>query len=294
MLEHAPLGLGAAANVLRRHWPEYLIEGWALGTFMVSAGIVATLLGAPASPLRHVIASPLERNAVAGLAMGLTAIALIHSPWGKRSGAHMNPAVTLTFLRLGKIKPWDALFFVVAQVLGGTAGVLLVAATAGRTFSDPPVSYAATLPGPAGARVAFAAELAISLGLMLTVLTLASSARFARFTGLAAGCLVATYITLESPLSGMSMNPARSFASAAPGMQWRHLWIYVTAPLLGMLSAAQLFLALGGVRRALCAKLLHPLGVRCIHCGYEPDSTSSATTPPGAIVVSTSPPSARG
>ena len=283
MRAHALLRLRVPADALRRNWPEYLIEGWALGSFMISAGIVATLLGAPASPLQRAIAAPFLRNAVAGIAMGLTAIALIHSPWGKRSGAHMNPAVTLAYLRLGKIKTWDALFFIVAQTLGGTAGVLLVVAAAGRAFSDPPVSYAATLPGPGGAGVAFAAELVISLGLMLSVLTLAASARFARFTGLAAGCLVATYITFESPLSGMSMNPARSFASAAPGMQWQHFWIYVTAPLLGMLTAAQLFLALGGMRRALCAKLLHPLGVRCIHCGYEPhappaDARSSCTT----------------
>jgi len=257
-------------SALRKHWPEYLIEGWALGTFMVSAGVVATLLGSPISPLQRAISTPLGRNVGGGIAMGLTAIALIHSRWGKRSGAHMNPAVTLTFLRLGKIAPWDALFFVIAQVLGGTLGVLLVAALAGHAFSDPPVNYAATVPGPGGPLVAFVAEFAISAGLMLSVLTLSSSARFARYTGLAAGSLVAIYISLESPLSGMSMNPARSFASAAPGMLWQHLWIYLTAPLLGMLAAAQLFLALAGTRRVLCAKLLHPLGVRCIHCGYEP------------------------
>src|SRR6516164_226050 len=105
-------------DALRKHWPEYLIEGWALGTFMVSAGIVATLLGAPSSPLHRAISSPLWSNVGGGIAMGLTAIALIHSRWGKRSGAHMNPAVTLTFLRLGKISPWDALFFVIAQVVG--------------------------------------------------------------------------------------------------------------------------------------------------------------------------------
>ena len=89
-------------NALRQHWPEYLIEGWALGTFMVVAGLVATLLGAPASPVRRALPDPVWRNAAGGIAMGLTAIALIHSGWGKRSGAHMNPAVTLTFLRLGK------------------------------------------------------------------------------------------------------------------------------------------------------------------------------------------------
>jgi aquaporin Z len=266
-------------SALRTHWPEYLIEGWALGTFMVAAGIVATLLGAHASPVYRALPDPLWRNAAGGLAMGVTAVALIHSGWGKRSGAHMNPAVTLTFLRLGKVRPWDALFFVVAQLLGGTAGVLLVAALAGHAFRDPPVSYAATLPGPAGPGVAFAAEFVISAVLMLTVLSLSASRRLAPFTGVTVGCLVATYITFESPLSGMSMNPARSLASAAPGMLWQHLWIYLSAPLLGMLSGAQLFLMVAGARRVLCAKLLHPLGIPCIHCGHEPPAPAGGDSP---------------
>jgi aquaporin Z len=109
---------------------------------------------------------------------------------------------------------------------------------------------------------------------MLTVLSLMASARLAPYTGLIVGCLVATYITFESPLSGMSMNPARSLASAAPGMQWHHLWIYLTAPLLGMLSGAELFLMVAGARRVLCAKLLHPLGIPCIHCGYKPPASA--------------------
>ena len=267
-------------NALRAHWPEYLIEGWALGTFMVAAGLVATLLGAPASPVHRALADPMWRNAAGGIAMGLTAIALIHSGWGKRSGAHMNPAVTLTFLRLGKTQPWDALFFVTAQVLGGMCGVLLVAAFAGHAFSDPPVSYAATLPGPSGPAAAFAAEFVISAVLMLTVLSLTAAARLAPYTGLIVGGLVALYITFESPLSGMSMNPARSLASAAPGMLWHHLWIYLTAPLLGMLTGAQVFLMVAGARRVLCAKLLHPLGVRCIHCGYEPRQATCGKASP--------------
>jgi aquaporin Z len=268
----------ALTSALRTHWPEYLIEGWALGTFMVSAGIVATLLGAPASPLYRALPDPLWRNAAAGLAMGVTAVALIHSGWGKRSGAHMNPAVTLTFLRLGKIRPLDALFFVLAQLLGGLAGVLLVAVLVGRAFSDPPVSYAATLPGPGGPAIAFVAEFAISAVLMLTVLSLSAFRRLAPFTGVTVGALVASYITFESPLSGMSMNPARSVASAAPGMQWHHLWIYLTAPLLGMLSGAQLFLMVAGARRVLCAKLLHPPGIACMHCGYEPSPVHGAAS----------------
>jgi hypothetical protein len=63
-------------------------------------------------------------------------------------------------------------------------------------------------------------------------------------------------------------------------MQWRHLWIYLTAPLLGMLSGAQVFLMVADARRVLCAKLLHPLGVPCIHCGYEPRRAAHGDTSP--------------
>jgi len=259
-----------AWHALRAHWPEYLIEAWALGSFMISAGLVATALGAPQSVIGTAVRAPLLRNMIAGLAMGLTAIALIHSPWGKRSGAHMNPAVTLTFLRLGKTNGWDAMFYIVAQTAGGTLGVLLVAALLGSAFTDAPVSYAATRPGTAGVWGAFVAEWSISGVLMYVVLSLSGTQRFARFTGVAAGVLVALYITFESPLSGMSMNPARTFASAAPAMNWQHYWIYLIAPPLGMLVGAQAFLATRGVASLGCAKLLHPADIRCIHCGFEP------------------------
>src|SRR5262249_58512362 len=221
----------------------------ALGSFMIAAGLVATALGSQASALSNVVVDPMLRNVISGAAMGLTAILLIHSPWGKRSGAHMNPAVTLTFLRLGKTNGWDALFYIVAQIVGGTIGVLLVAVLLGHAFTDAPVSYAATMPGAGGPAVAFAAELAISAVLMFVILSLSGTQRFARLTGFAAGMLVALYISFEAPLSGMSMNPARTFASAAPAMRWDHYWIYVFAPLMGMLGAAQLFVATRGRRK---------------------------------------------
>jgi aquaporin Z len=255
-------------QALRAHWPEYLIEGWALGTFMIAAGVVGTLLEYPGSALNALLLDAFERRVLAGVAMGLTAIALIYSPWGKRSGAHMNPAVTLTFLSLGKVRRVDALFFVLAQFAGGLLGVLAVRTVLGSAFTDPPVSWVTTLPGPDGVYVAFVAEVAISCLLMLAVLTISASKRAAPLTGVVAGCLVATYIALEGPLSGMSMNPARSLASALPGLMLEHLWIYFTAPVVGMLAGAQIHLLLRG--SPACAKLLHPLSVRCIHCGYEP------------------------
>jgi aquaporin Z len=150
--------------------------------------------------------------------------------------------------------------------------VLLVTALAGMAFTAPPVSSVVTLPTPPyGPAQAFAAELLIAFGMMLVVLTVSNS-RLAAYTGLFAGVLVATYISLEAPISGMSINPARSFASAAPAGAWRDLWIYFLAPPLGMLAAAELHLRLRG--NPGCAKLQHPEDVRCIHCGYEPAAIS--------------------
>ncbi len=255
---------------LREHWPEYLIEAWALGTFMVSAAVFAVLFEAPGSPVRAAIGDPTLRRVLGGLAMGLTAIAIIYSPWGQRSGAHMNPAVTLTFLRLGKIARWDALFYIAAQLAGGTFGVLLAWQLLGDAFALPPVRFAATVPGPDGAAVALGAEFLISFAMMSMILAVSGNARVQRFTGLFAGLLVATFISIEAPFSGMSMNPARTFASAAPTGMFGSMWLYVVAPVLGMLSAATLRVHLFPRAPMPCAKYDHSPTQRCIHCGYRP------------------------
>jgi aquaporin Z len=203
-----------------------------------------------------------------GFAMGLTAMALIYSPWGQRSGAHFNPSVTLTFWRLGKVAPWDAVFYVAAQFVGAIAGVGVAATILESWLAHPSVIYAATLPGR-GAGIAFIAEFAISLLLMTVVLTVSNRPRFNRFTGLCAGALVASYIVFEAPLSGMSMNAARTVGSAVYAQAWMALWVYFTAPLLGMLSAAQLYVSVHGVQKILCAKLHHDNAQRCIfRCDY--------------------------
>jgi aquaporin Z len=272
---------GRGLRALREHWPEYLIEAWALGTFMLSAGTFATLLGAPGSPVHQALPHPFLRMALMGLAMGATAISIVHSPWGRQSGAHMNPAVTLTFLRLRKIAGWDAFFYVVAQVLGGTAGVLAVEAVAGRAFAGAPVRFAVTVPGPGGPLPAFAAELAIAFLLMSMILWTSNHPRLSRFTGRFAGAMVALFITFESPFSGMSMNPARTVASALPAGVWTAAWIYFLAPLFAMLLASEVYLRLMGAHRVHCAKLDHRGDRRCIfRCGYhvEPPATSHAAT----------------
>jgi aquaporin Z len=266
--------MAVGLKALRRHWPEYLMEAWGLGMFMVSAAVFTTLLEFSGSPAHGAFSDPDLRRALVGAAMGLTAIAIIYSPWGQQSGAHLNPAVTLTFLRLKKVAGWDAFFYVLAQFAGGALGVLLAAVFLGKAFTNPPVGYAATVPGMQGMALAFGAEFLISMGLMLTVLIVSNSKKIARLTGLCAGILVATYITVEAPLSGMSMNPARTFASAAWGGGWTGAWIYYTAPVLGMLAAAEVYM-LARRKPPACAKLDHAPSRRCIHCGYEPARTRS-------------------
>lgn len=262
-------------RALREHWPEYLMEAWGLGTFMVSAGLFAALLEYPGSPVHQLVSDPLVRRVLMGLAMGLTAVAIIYSPWGKQSGAHINPAITLGFLRLGKINPTDALFYILAQFFGGLAGVLLVWALLGAAFADPPVAFLATLPGPAGIGVAFLTEVLMAGGLMLMVVSALVSERLTPMIGLFAGGMVATYIALLAPLSGMSINPARTFASAAPGGLWEHLWLYFTAPVIGMLLAVEGARLVRGRRERFCAKLNHDGTYRCIHCGYTPAPDSA-------------------
>jgi aquaporin Z len=206
----------------------------------------------------------LTRRIAGGVAMGLTAVALISSPFGKRSGAHMNPAFTLTFLMLGKIAPWDAFFYAAAQFAGGIAGVL-----AARVIIGPGVNYAVTAPGPAGVWAAFAGEFAISFLLVIVVLNVSNSRRAARYTPWVAGFLVAAFISIESPLSGMSMNPARTFGSAFPANTWTAIWIYFVAPPVAMLAAAQVYVRSRGAHRVFCAKYHHHNEKRCIfRCNY--------------------------
>lgn len=254
-------------NAAKNHWPEYLMEAAGLGVFMISAGLFTILLYHPASPMVRMIPAEIIRRVLMGVAMGLTAVGIIYSPWGKQSGAHLNPAVTLTFWKLGKIAPWDAWFYVLAQFVGGAAGMACVAVFAKKMLAHPDVNYAVTVPGTNGVGVAFGAEMLISFVLIVVVLTISNNAKLARFTGLFAGLCVALFITFEAPLSGMSMNPARTIGSALiPGV-WKSAWIYFVAPPLGMLLAAAVYQGLG--RLVACAKLDHDNTKRCIFCEFQ-------------------------
>jgi aquaporin Z len=256
---------------------EYLMEAALLGIFMISACVFVVLLDYPSSPVRLAVHDAGLRRLLTGLAMGSTAVALIYSPWGMQSGAHFNPATTLTFFRLGKVRRRDALGYVGAQFAGAAAGVGVAWALLGPRLAAPATHFAATVPGPAGVAVAFLAEVVISFLLMSVILRVSNHGRFARWTGLCAGIMVALFITFEGPLSGMSMNPARTLGSALFARDWTALWIYFLAPPTGMLAAAELYLRQRGSEAVFCAKLHHQNGKRCIFCEARRPAARSET-----------------
>ena len=139
----------------------------------------------------------------------------------------------------------------------------------GAALGHPAVNFVATQPGANGPLAAFAAETLLTFVLMSVILHASNRMSIARYTGVFCACLVATYISLEAPLSGMSLNPARTFGSAVAAQLWHSLWIYFTAPPLGMLLAAEAYLRRQGISNVLCAKLHHHNHQRCIfHCNF--------------------------
>lgn len=242
---------------LQLKWLLYIFEATELALFMISACVFTVWLFDPVFPLTHLLPNAEIRRTLMGIAMGITAILIIHSPMGKRSGAHFNPAITLTYLRLGKISTTDSLFYMLFQFAGGALGVGISAIILGHRIDDPTVNYAITVPGVYGTVAAFFAELFMAFVLMGVVLWASNRPHIANYTSYFVGGLVAIYILLFAPVSGFSINPARTTGSAVFADVWTAWWLYFTAPLLGMMSAAELYLRAVGADRILCAKL-HP------------------------------------
>jgi len=247
----------AARDAFNRHWRLYIFEGAELAIFMISACFATVYLFDPSYPALHLIPSAAIRRLLMGVAMGATAVLIIHSPMGKRSGAHFNPAITLSYLRLGKIAGWDATFYVVSQFIGGVLGVAVSALILGSSLAAPTADYAVTIPGRYGTAAAFFAELFMSTLLMGVVLWCSNRPSLANYTGYLVGILISLYVLFFAPVSGFSINPARTTGSAVFADIWTAGWLYFTGPPLGMMCAAEVYLRIYGRAGVLCAKL-HP------------------------------------
>ena len=230
---------------LKSYWREYLMEAAGLGGFIIGASFLTVLLEHPdLFVMEGALGShPLLRRIPLGLCLGAYITTVVYFI-GKRSGAHINPAVTLASLRIGKIETRIAAFYILAQFAGATLAALLMTAVLGEFYAHPSIHYVTTESGREAGAVgkAFIAEFLISFILMFLVLIACHSKPLEKFVGILTGVLIAIYLIVETPYSGMSLNPARSFASAFVAGQWRDLWIYFTAPVFAMLLAAELFL----------------------------------------------------
>jgi aquaporin Z len=254
---------------LKRNWLLYAYEAIELAIFMISACAFTVFLFDPSWLGVHLFPSTITRRVLMGIAMGITALLIIHSPMGKRSGAHFNPAITLTYFRLGKIGLWDAVFYVVFQFAGGVIGVAVAAAVFGNSLSKPAVNYAVTVPGRYGTAAAFFAELFMATVLMTVILLLSNRMYLARYVSYSVAVLIALYVMLFAPISGFSINPARTTGSAFFAGVWTAGWLYFVAPLLGMFIAAEVYARINGGDRVLCAKLHCDPAFPCpFHCDF--------------------------
>jgi aquaporin Z len=259
----ADLPAGAA---LRRHWPEYAIEGGFLFAFVLLAGIVSAWLQ-PAGA-----ANEITHRVLTGLVLGGLAIAMIYSPWGRRSGSHMNPAITLAYIRLGKVGRWDGVFYIAAQVAGALAAVLLLRSGSLLPAAAGPAALAATI-GPSNPWLAYATQFVLATVAMLLILFTSNHASFFRWTGVAYGLLVMLVVACASPLAGFGMNAARLLAVDASGDPSLLRWLNLLPPLLGMQLAIEVYRLFTGRSQVLCAKLAHNTHGRCIFRCMHPYQT---------------------
>lgn len=220
------------------------MEAAGIAGFVFLAGGLTILIDHPSMPVMRTWLwhYPFLRRLLLGICMGLY-VAWTIKLFGKLSGTHVNPSVTWAFLRLGNITSIDALNYIIAQFIGAAAGFFLLKWLAGDFFSYPSIDYGVSKPQPPHSWIsAFVAEFIISFVLMLVILMMSGSRRWEKYIATATGILLTIYITFELPFSGMSMNPARSFAAALGANQWNGLWIYFLSPVMATLLAAEVFI----------------------------------------------------
>lgn len=231
-------------RALRRNWRHYLVEAAGIMAFLTVASLATVVFHHPDSAVARAVGPQEWKQRVGvGAALGLLITAMANSPWGKRSGAHFNPAVTLGFWQLGYIAAADALWYMLAHF----AGALLAGAglfwLLQPWFGHPAVHYNTTTPidAPHGWALALGAEIVISAILMLVLLWALHSPRRKPWAGALAGFSLALFVVVEGPVSGMSLNPARTLGTAAAAGIGTHLWLYFLGPFGAMWATAALY-----------------------------------------------------
>ena len=212
--------------------------------FLTVSSVASVVFHHPDSALARALGpQPWVQRIGVGAALALLIAAMASSPWGKRSGAHFNPAVTLGFWQLGYIATADALWYGLAQFAGAVLAGVAMFWLLKPWFGHPDIHYNTTTPIEAahGWALALGAEVLISGLLMLVLLRALHSARLKPWAGVLAGLALAFFVVVEAPLSGMSLNPARTLGAAVAAGISTHLWLYFLAPFGAMWATAALY-----------------------------------------------------
>ena len=233
--------------------------------FMVAWGLSAVVfMMSPSSPMHSLIPMYRMRLLLTGILFAAGGTLVVYSPLGQRSGGHLNPAVSLTFWILGKMGGRDMALYSLAQFLGGVAGAGLVKILWGVWAAS--VNTGVTMPAPwISPAAAAGVEFLITGSLLWVILFFVSRPKLHRWTGLAAGVWVAFLVFAEAPVTGTSLNPARSLGPAVVADAYRNLWVYFLGPLGGAAAVALLWrrTVAAGARPVSCAKLFHTDRYRC-------------------------------
>jgi aquaporin Z len=237
------------------HWVEWWCE-FAGTAVLMSGGLSAVFLDfGPHSPVTRVLPSASGRLLLTGVLFAGTGSLVAISPIGRRSGAHINPAVTLAFWLRGKVHPHDLAGYIVAQCLGALAATAALALAWSDTARA--LSLGATRPGRGLADwQAALLEAGMTAALVALLLVLTSRARTARYTPLGNWVLVAFLVWKGAPYTGASLNPARSLGPAVLVPLLGPLWVYLVGPVAGSLFASGL-VRLAGAAEPVTAKLFH-------------------------------------
>lgn len=243
------------------HWPEYGAEFVGTALLVLGGLSAVTFDFAPGLPMVHWLPNASVRRLLTGLLFAGSGSLLALSPLGKLSGAHLNPAVSLAFWVQGKMHGWDIVGYVLSQLAGGVAGVWLLDAVWGDNAHS--IHDGVTVPGLGYTGLdAFGAEVAMTFLLVFGILFFVSSPELMRWTPLMTWLLVATLVWVGAPVSGTSLNPARSFGPAFVTGVTAWQWIYWLAPPLGALLAVGAFRFVPG--DVLTGKLFHVPSYRSI------------------------------
>jgi aquaporin NIP len=179
-----------------------------------------------------------------GVVFGLVIMVMVYAT-GHLSGAHINPAVTTAFALTRHLPGRDALAYVIAQLSGATLGALLLLAV----WPDQPAQLGATLPS-VGEGSAFVYESVLTALLMFVIMAVATDTRA---VGAAAAIAIGGTVGLDAifggPVTGASMNPARSFGPALAAGEWHDFWLYVLGPLVGAAFGAFAYQLIRGEQR---------------------------------------------